>query len=72
MFLITPYQQTELVFSLIFFVFFYYFYRYFTEKPIIIWDIIWCTLTLFIALLLRDFSLNYNLLQSQNISPINI
>ena len=66
--LLTNYQITELIFSTIFFPFFYFFYIYLSDKPIIIWDIIWCTLTLFIAFLLRDFSLNYNILQSQNFS----
>lgn len=66
--LLTNYQITELIFATIFFPFFYFFYIYLSESPIIVWDIIWCTLTLFIALLLRDFSLNYNILQSQNFS----
>ena len=66
--LLTRYQITELIFATVMFPFFYFTFLYLSDYDIIIWDILWCTITLFIALLLRDFSLNYNLLQAQNLS----
>jgi hypothetical protein len=68
--LLTNYQITELIFATVLFPFFYFLFLYVKDKEVIYWDIIWCTITLFIALLLRDFSLNYNILQSQN-QPMN-
>ena len=66
--ILSSYQITELIFATLLFPFFYFFYLYLSDKDIFVWDILWCTLTLFIAILLRDFSLNYNILQSQNFS----
>jgi hypothetical protein len=66
--ILSSYQVTELIFATLLFPFFYFFYLYLSDKDIFVWDILWCTLTLFIAILLRDFSLNYNILQSQNFS----
>ena len=44
----------------------YFIYIYLSSSDIIVWDIIWCTVVLFIALLFKYFYINYNLLQSQN------
>jgi hypothetical protein len=66
--ILSSYQVTEFIFATLLFPFFYFFYLYLSDKDIFVWDILWCTLTLFIAILLRDFSLNYNILQSQNFS----
>ena len=66
--LLTRYQTTELIFATVLFPFFYFIYLFLSDYDILLWDIIWCTITLFIALLLRDFSLNYSLLQAQNLS----
>jgi hypothetical protein len=65
--LVTKYQMTEIFFSIILFPLFYFIYLYLSESGIKIWDIIWCTFSLFVILLFKYFYINYNLLQSQNL-----
>jgi len=51
----------------------YFIYLYFTRKDqIIYWDILYCTFILFIILLFKYFYINFNILQSQNLSSNNI
>lgn len=66
--LITNYQKTEIIIGTFVFPMVYFLYLYFSETPIIYWDIIWCTFTVAIILLFRNFYINYYILQSQNIS----
>ena len=63
---LSNYQKTELILGTLFFILFYFLYVYLTSKMIIIWDIIWCSFTLFIALLFKFIYIKYNLIQSQN------
>jgi len=71
--LITNYQLTEIIIGSIIFPLFYFLYLYFTEKErIIYWDIFYCTGVLFIILLFKYFYINFNILQSQNLSSNNI
>ena len=65
--LVTKYQMIEIMFSVIFFPLFYFIYLHLSKSSIKIWDIIWCTFSLFIILLFKYFYINYNLLQSQNL-----
>jgi len=65
--LLTNYQKTEILFGTILFLFFYIIYLFLSGSQLLIWDIIWCTLSVFIILTFRFFYLNYNLLQSQNL-----
>jgi hypothetical protein len=65
--LITKYQKTDILFSVLIFPLFYYIYLYLSDSKVRIWDIIFCTFTLFIILLFKYFYINYNLLQSQNL-----
>ena len=65
--LITRYQITDVIFSVVLFLLFYPIYLYLSNSHIRIWDIIWCTFSLCIILLFKYFYINYNLLQSQNI-----
>lgn len=64
--LLTNYQITEIIIGTFIFAMLYFLYLYFTVNTIIYWDIIWCTLTLFLILLFKDFYINFNILQSQN------
>ena len=66
--LLTNYQITEILIGTFIFPMLYFLYLYFSESPIIYWDILWCTLTIGIVLLFRNFYMNYYILQSQNIS----
>ena len=63
--LLSNYQKTEIVIGTIMFPYLYYYYLRVTKSPVIIWDILWCTLTLFIILLFKNFYVNFNILQAQ-------
>jgi hypothetical protein len=66
--LLSNYQATELIFSVIFFVVLYAIYIAVTASQFRIIDLLWCSITLFLILLFRDFYMNFNILQSQNLS----
>jgi membrane protein implicated in regulation of membrane protease activity len=66
--LLSVYQTTEIIFGTVFFIFFYYAYLVILGDSIKLWDVIWCTFTLFIILSLRHLIINYQLLQEQNTS----
>jgi hypothetical protein len=70
--LLTKYQITEIVIGTILFPISYFLFLYFSKSNIIYWDISWCTLVIFIILLFKNFYINFNLLQSQNLSTNNI
>jgi len=70
--LISHYQITELILGTVFFALFYFIYLWATEPNYKWWDIIWCTTAIFVIILFKDFYINYNILQSQNISQYNI
>jgi hypothetical protein len=63
---LSNYQKTELVLGTLLFSFFYFLYLKISSSKIIIWDILWCTFTIFIAFLFKFFYIKYNLIQSQN------
>ena len=70
---LSNYQITELILGTVFFALFYFIYLWAIERSSYKWwDIIWCTFTIFIILLFKDFYINYNILQAQNISQYNI
>lgn len=64
--LLSVYQSTEIIFGTIFFLLFYYAYHYILNDTIKLWDVIWCTFTVFLILSLRHLIINYQLLQEQN------
>lgn len=66
--LITNYQKTEIIIGTTLFPILYFIYLYFTETTIIYWDIIWCSITIFVILIFRYFYINFNILQSQNLN----
>jgi hypothetical protein len=66
--LLSNYQITEIVLGVVLFPMLYFLYLYFLSKPIIYWDIMWCTISLGLILLFKTFYINYNILQSQNFS----
>ena len=70
--LISNYQITELILGTIFFALFYFVYLWAVEPNYKWWDIIWCSTAFFVILLFKDFYINYNILQAQNISQYNI
>ena len=70
--LLTRYQITEIIIGTFLFPMLYFLYLYFSKTHIIYWDIIWCTTTLFIILIFKNFYINYNILQLQNLSSNNI
>lgn len=63
--LLSTYQKTEIVIGTLIFPMLYFVYLYLSKTPILIWDIIWCTITLHLILLFKNFYINLNLLQSQ-------
>ena len=63
--LLSGYQKSEILIGTIIFPMTYFSYLYISHTPIMIWDIIWCTITLFLILLFRNFYINFNILQSQ-------
>jgi len=70
--LLTNYQITEIIIGTFIFPMLYFLYLYFSNTKIIYWDIIWCTVTLFIILIFKYFYINFNILQSQNFSSNDI
>jgi len=70
--LLSTYQIIEIVIGTSIFPMLYFLYLYFTANTIIYWDIIWCTITLLIIMLFKDFYINFNILQSQNFSSNTI
>lgn len=66
--LLTTYQITEVIIGTTMFPILYFLYLVFTETKIIYWDIIWCTITIFIILIFRYFYINFNILQTQNLN----
>jgi hypothetical protein len=70
--LLNKYQVTEITIGTFIFPMLYFLYLYYSKTHIIYWDIIWCTLSLFIILLFKNFYINFNILQSQNLSSNNI
>jgi hypothetical protein len=70
---ISTYQITEIIIGTFIFPLFYFLYIYLASSDTIVyWDIIWCTLSLFIILLFKAFYINFNILQTQNFSSNNI
>jgi hypothetical protein len=66
--LLTNYQITEIIIGVLIFPMLYFLYLYFLSRSIIYWDIMWCTISLGVILLFKNFYINYNILQSQNFS----
>ena len=66
--LLSSYQITEIIMGTFLFPMFYFLYLFFSGSHIIYWDILWCTFSLCIILLFKYFYINYNILQSQNLS----
>ncbi len=65
--LITNYQKTEIIMSTVLFPIFYLLYLYITEINIRLWDVVWCTFSLWVILTFKYFYINYNLMQTQNL-----
>ena len=70
--LLSNYQATEIMLGTVLFPILYFLYLYLSNTHIIYWDILWCTISIFIILLFRYFYINYHILQSQNLSSNNI
>jgi hypothetical protein len=70
--LFTTYQITEIIIGTLLFPLLYFLYLFGSGTRIIYWDIIWCTISLLFILLFKNFYINYNLLQLQNLSSNNI
>jgi hypothetical protein len=66
--LLTKYQITEIIIGSFIFPMIYFLYLYFLGGDIVYWDIIWCSISLFIILIFKDFYINFNILQTQNLS----
>ena len=70
--LLSNYQATEIMLGTVLFPILYFLYLYLSNTHIIYWDILWCTISIFIILLFIYFYINYHILQSQNLSSNNI
>jgi hypothetical protein len=70
--LLSNYQITEIIFSAVFFIVLYGAYLALAEPEFRVYNLIWCTITLFLILLFKNFYMNFNILQSQNLSYNNI
>ena len=66
--LLTYYQITEIVLGSLLFSMAYFLFLYISQSKIVYWDVTWCTLTIFIILLFKNFYINFNILQSQNLN----
>ncbi len=66
--LLSNYQITEIVLGSLLFTMAYFLFLYFSKSKIIYWDVAWCTITIFIILLFKNFYINFNILQSQNLN----
>lgn len=64
--LLSRYQITEVIVGTSLFPILYFIYLFFTNSYIIMADITWCTLTIALILLVKNFYINFNLLQYQN------
>ena len=64
--LLSRYQITEVIVGTTLFPILYFIYLFLTYSYIITTDIIWCTLTIALILLFKNFYINFNLLQYQN------
>jgi hypothetical protein len=70
--LLSNYQYTEIMLGTVLFPILYFIYLYLSNTHVIYWDIIWCTISIFVILLFRYFYINYYILQSQNLSSNTI
>jgi hypothetical protein len=66
--ILNNYQMTEIMLGSCLFPMMYYLYLYYSNSRILVWDIIICTISIFLILLFKNFYINYNILQSQNLS----
>ena len=66
--ILNDYQMTEILLGTCFFPLMYYLFLYYSKSKILVWDIILCNISIFIILLFKNFYINYNILQSQNLS----
>ena len=66
--ILNNYQMTEIIIGSSLFPLFYFLFLYTSDRHVVVWDIIWCTFSLFVILLFKNFYINYNILQSQNLS----
>jgi hypothetical protein len=66
--LLTYYQITEIIVGSLLFSMAYFLFLYYSQSKIVYWDITWCSLTIFIILLFKNFYINFNILQSQNLN----
>jgi hypothetical protein len=64
--LLSRYQITEIIVGTSLFPILYFIYLFLTNSYIIMTDIIWCSLTVALILLFKNFYINFNLLQTQN------
>lgn len=63
--LLTIYQKTEIAIGTIIFPILYVLYLYYSETPLVMWDIIWNTITILIIISFKNLYLNYNIMQRQ-------
>ena len=70
--ILNDYQKTEILLGTCLFPMMYYLFLHYSKIKILGWDIILCTISLFLILLFKNFYINYNILQSQNLSSNNI
>jgi len=66
--ILNNYQMTEIMLGSCLFPMIYFLYLHYSKNKIIGWDIILCTISIFLILLFKNFYINYNILQSQNLS----
>jgi hypothetical protein len=70
--ILNNYQITEIIIGSFLFPMMYFLFLYYSKSKIMVWDIIWCSFSIFIILLFKNFYINFNILQSQNFSSNNI
>jgi len=66
--ILNDYQTTEIMLGSCLFPMMYFLYLHYSKSIIMGWDIILCTISIFLILLFKNFYINYNILQSQNLS----
>jgi hypothetical protein len=64
--MLTTYQKTDLFISPLIFLIIYFLYLKFTKESYEIWDILWCTISLFLIIYIKDYIMNYYMIINSN------
>jgi len=64
--MLSSYQRTDLFISPLVFLIIYFIYLKFTKADYQIWDVLWCTISLFLIIYIKDYVTNYYMIINSN------